>query len=245
MVKRVLKLVFIFVLAFIFLIGGYLTASKQIYSSEIVTVTLLLTISIPALGGVAMNVGIKKASLGLILLAILAYTIESIGILTGFPYGSFMYKGSLGPQLFDIVPLLLPFVWIPFVLTSFAITKQLKLQNITFIIAGTLILLGLDLIIDPAAVALNYWSYDSGGIYFGVPLSNFAGWILSGSIAMIISRLFFLNTDKEVPQYTNLTTIVHLLFFCGVVFYFQFWIPLAIGTVYILVLSFLYIFKEN
>ncbi len=44
----------------------------------------------------------------------------------------------------------------------------------------------LDVVIDPLAVRGDRWflgrvfDYPSGGVYFGVPLSNFAGWLLVG-----------------------------------------------------------------
>jgi uncharacterized membrane protein len=51
--------------------------------------------------------------------------------------------------------------------------------------AGALMML-LDVVIDPLAVRGDRWflgrifSYPSGGVYFGVPLSNFAGWLVVG-----------------------------------------------------------------
>lgn len=51
--------------------------------------------------------------------------------------------------------------------------------------AGVLMML-LDVVIDPVAVRGARWflghvfSYPAGGVYFGVPLSNFAGWAIVG-----------------------------------------------------------------
>ncbi len=47
------------------------------------------------------------------------------------------------------------------------------------------ILVGLDLLLDPAAVALGFWSYAAGGAYYGVPLTNVLGWVLSASVVII------------------------------------------------------------
>src|SRR5262249_1036112 len=47
----------------------------------------------------------------------------------------------------------------------------------------------LDLVIDPLAVLYDRWFlgrgfyYPAGGMYFGVPLSNFVAWILVGGYA--------------------------------------------------------------
>src|SRR5262249_55694454 len=54
-------------------------------------------------------------------------------------------------------------------------------------LAGVLMML-LDIVIDPLAVRGDRWFlgrmfyYPAGGAYFGVPLSNFAGWLLVGWI---------------------------------------------------------------
>jgi putative membrane protein len=53
------------------------------------------------------------------------------------------------------------------------------------LLAGVLMTL-LDVVIDPLAVRGDRWFlghvfyYPAGGVYFGVPLSNFAGWLLVG-----------------------------------------------------------------
>jgi putative membrane protein len=40
----------------------------------------------------------------------------------------------------------------------------------------------MDAVIDPGAAALGFWVWP-GGAYYGVPLSNYAGWLLSGILA--------------------------------------------------------------
>jgi uncharacterized membrane protein len=48
----------------------------------------------------------------------------------------------------------------------------------------------LDVVIDPLAVRGERWFlgrlfyYPEGGVYFGVPLSNFAGWFVVGCVAV-------------------------------------------------------------
>jgi uncharacterized membrane protein len=53
-------------------------------------------------------------------------------------------------------------------------------------VTGGLSMMLLDVVIDPIAVRGDQWFlerifyYPEGGVYFGVPLSNFAGWALVG-----------------------------------------------------------------
>jgi putative membrane protein len=53
---------------------------------------------------------------------------------------------------------------------------------------------GMDLALDPAAVSLGFWGYAAGGWYYGVPWTNYAGWVLSAVVAVgILDRAF----DRE------------------------------------------------
>ena len=59
----------------------------------------------------------------------------------------------------------------------------------TAVVAGFFMMM-LDVVIDPVAVRGGRWFlgdlfyYPNGGVYFGVPLSNFAGWWLVGAIGV-------------------------------------------------------------
>jgi uncharacterized membrane protein len=60
---------------------------------------------------------------------------------------------------------------------------------------GGLLTMGLDIVIDPVALRGSEWflgqiySYPPGGIYFDVPLANFAGWAL---VSWVITGVFLL-----------------------------------------------------
>ena len=66
------------------------------------------------------------------------------------------------------------------------------------LVSGVLMML-LDVVIDPLAVRGDRWFlgrifyYPDGGVYFGVPLSNFAGWVVVGTLGvggfMLLDRL--------------------------------------------------------
>jgi len=43
----------------------------------------------------------------------------------------------------------------------------------------------MDIVLDPGAVALGFWSFGEGGFY-GVPLTNYAGWVLSATVAVFL-----------------------------------------------------------
>ena len=47
-----------------------------------------------------------------------------------------------------------------------------------------------DGVLDPGAVSQNFWTYRNDGAYYGVPLSNYCGWLLSGIIGAAILHAF-------------------------------------------------------
>lgn len=147
----------------------------------------------------------RKALSGITSLVIYSYLIEYIGVQTGFPYGSFSYGIDLGPMLFDKIPLALPIFFIPLVINSYLLVLLLapeKVRSLYFrvpAIVGTVLFL--DLILDPAAVAINFWNYGTG-LYYGVPLSNYLGWIISASISVIALDLT-INREKLIERLNN------------------------------------------
>jgi putative membrane protein len=140
----------------------------------------------------------RKAVGALTILTAYAYGIEYVGTKTGFPYGDFAYEVPLGPMLFDTIPLGLPVFFLPLVLNSYLLCLLLlgerarsALVCLPAVIAAVL---AVDLVLDPAAVALGFWSY-GGGVYYGVPLSNYAGWVLSATVATVLVDIAFDGTE--------------------------------------------------
>jgi len=132
--------------------------------------------------------------IGLISVIIFGYIIESIGVLTCFPYGCFWYSEQLGIKLFDIVPVMLAFTRPPLVLWIWSYTKNIFWHGWKMWLAWWVGLVLIDLILDPIAVMMWLWSYPWWWFWFGVPLSNFAGRMLSGTISMIILDYSIRNT---------------------------------------------------
>jgi putative membrane protein len=66
-----------------------------------------------------------------------------------------------------------------------------------------------DLVIDPAAVHAGFWVWDSPGLYYAIPLSNFIGWALTGAA---YSWIFFqLSWEKSPFPCPPLTVAASLL----------------------------------
>jgi bisanhydrobacterioruberin hydratase len=144
-------------------------------------------IALPTLVAFWRFLGAGTAALSLAALSALGFAVETTGIATGFPYGEFSYGDALGPKVAGIVPYALPLSWAPLVLGAVAAAKpavsERPLRSILWVLKAAVLLVAIDGVLDPGAARLGLWVWPEGGAYYGVPLSNYAGWLLSSTLA--------------------------------------------------------------
>jgi len=165
----------------------------------------------------------RRAALGVGLVAVLGYVVETTGVATGWPYGAFAYMTSLGPSAFG-VPVALPLFWLPIVLNGVLLALRYVGPAVggrpATAAAAVAIVVGLDGILDPGAVALGFWAWDDPGRYYGVPLRNFAGWMLSAGIAVAVlaATLDLDALEARIAGYSPIfDTLATFLIFWGTV----------------------------
>lgn len=146
---------------------------------------------LPLIAGIAPLVD-RRAFLALLILTAYTYAIEFVGVITGLPYGDFEYLIALGPMIAGAVPAGLPIFFFPLVLNAYLLVLLLGPRGkVSRVLATAATVITLDLILDPAAVSLGFWTYFAGGFYYGIPLQNFLGWVLSAVIAVGILEAGF------------------------------------------------------
>jgi len=192
---------------------------------------------LPLVGGLAPLVD-RRAGAALLALTAYTYGVEFLGVTTGFPYGTFSYRLHLGPMLFGVVPLGLPLFFFPLVLNAFLLALLLLgsaagSRAVRLLVAAGIVV-GMDLVLDPGAVSLGFWRYAADGVYYGVPLSNYAGWVLSGLVAVGLVDLGFdwraLERRLETCEFV-LDDLLGFLLLWGVVnAYFENWLALLVAA---------------
>jgi len=155
---------------------------------------------LPLIAGVLPEID-RRAALAIAAVTVYAYAIELVGVRTGWPYGDFTYQVDLGPMLFGEIPLGLPIFFLPLVLNSYLLVTLLlgdRAERRLLRLAGTVAtVLVVDLVLDPGAVAVGFWRYEgavagvSAAGYYGVPWSNYGGWVLSATVATVLFDLGF------------------------------------------------------
>ena len=128
----------------------------------------------------------------------IAWAAELSSIHVGFPFGFYRYTElTRGQELYIAgVPLFdsLSFTFLAYAaycLARWTLVGRGAPSTVRAVLTGFFMMM-LDVVIDPAAVRGDRWflgdlfAYPGGGVYFGVPLSNFAGWWLVGALGVMV-----------------------------------------------------------
>jgi len=118
-----------------------------------------------------------------------SWLIERIGSTTGFPFGPYHYTDALAP-LVGGVPAVIPLAWLMMLPPAWAVAHAVTgaVRGWRFVAVSALAFTMWDLFLDPQMVAWGYWVWETPGIYFGIPLINYGGWLLSSVLLTVAVR---------------------------------------------------------
>jgi putative membrane protein len=169
---------------------------------------LLLAACLLALHAV-WTLGYKRGLSFIVLIFAAGLISEVIGVNTGLIFGGFYtYQGESQLMLLG-VPLMIPLFWGAFIYAGYNIStsflywlnrkKPDKYNHnwktlLLLILLDGLIVVAIDLVMDPLQVQAGNWAWVSGGEYFRIPVNNFTGWFAVTVITTGLFRLFeYLN----------------------------------------------------
>jgi putative membrane protein len=223
-------------LSCIFLFGvSYFPARLPAKSSPLISSAFIVFIALPSFYYLGSWLGLNRAGVILLIFSILSIIVEGVAVVTGFPYGGFSYPETLGYKVLGLVPWSVPLAYVPFLLGSATLASQLFDSSwLRFGFGSSIILLAVDLVVDPAAVSAGLWAYTNAGAYFGVPLNNFMGWLLTG---FVYSVLFLVLLKPEVGKYDTIpmevstSLVMALSFWTGFLIWRSLVAPAFIGII--------------
>ncbi|MFZ4781754.1 MAG: carotenoid biosynthesis protein [Armatimonadaceae bacterium] len=168
----------------------------------------------------------KRIVFTLLGLSIFALGIEATSILTGFPYSRFVYGDMIGGRVGGLVPWTVPFAWVPLVIGATARLASKRTHPLFYLMCG-FYLMAIDLLLDPAAVKLGFWTYEYGSAYYDVPLQNFGGWVMTGTLATVVWTFAF----RKVAHADAIATLfLTCAFWSSVCLFKGLYIPAVIGA---------------
>ncbi len=129
---------------------------------------------------------------------------EIYGVDTGYIFGHYTYGDVLGVKVLG-TPLMIGINWLMLIYMVYVITSSMVLGWLPRIITGAFMMVFYDLLLEPVAIRLDYWSW--GGM--GIPLQNYlAWWILS---ALFIAGWIIMDIRIKNPLAPALF-LIHLAF---------------------------------
>jgi len=129
-----------------------------------------------------------------------SWIFEEAGVVTGLIFGPYHYTSSLGPWL-GSVPVLIPLAWFMLVYPSYALANLIghgwpvgtpggRGHLVRLAILGALLMTAWDLVVDPilSGPTVGAWVWERGGPYYGVPVQNSLGWIVTSFTVYLLYR---------------------------------------------------------
>jgi uncharacterized membrane protein len=182
-------------------------------------------------------------SRGFMVFFLIAYSISMLYEYTGaLGFGGLVgctvyYSDILGPKFFGKTPYVIPLTWAAFTYCAFTMTNiifnRIKttskseetassrwfLKIVGMGIVTGLIMVSLDLIVDPVMVSMGAWSWSYQGSYYGIPLWNYEGWteipavifLLYSVYLYMIKRNQIYIGGKNRSSYTLLVVVLYIM----------------------------------
>jgi len=161
---------------------------------------LIVILLLFSLWHVSVSLGVRLTLAFFAITTVTSWIFEEIGVATGLVYGPYHYTAIPGPWL-GSVPLLIPLAWFMLVYPTYVVANLVgrgwpvgtpggRGDLVRLALLGALVMTAWDLVVDPilSGPTVGAWVWERGGPYYGVPLQNFLGWIVTTFIVYLLYR---------------------------------------------------------
>jgi uncharacterized membrane protein len=134
----------------------------------------------------------------------ITFAMENIGVATGFPFGHYHFEVGESLPHVGAIPLIVGPLWFGMGYFSWVLAETLlggaqarlsrRFQLVALPIVAAFVMTQWDAVMDPPESTISKaWIWHDGGAHFGVPLSNYLGWLLTSwlfyqAFAIYLSR---------------------------------------------------------
>ena len=140
----------------------------------------------------------------------ITFAMENLGATTGWPFGHYHFEVGANLPHLGAIPIIVGPLWfgmgyfswhVAAVLVGAPARPSRTLQLFALPLVAAFVMTQWDLVMEPAeATIAKAWIWHDGGAHFGVPLSNYAGWLLTSwlfyqAFAVYLGR----RPDLQVP----------------------------------------------
>jgi uncharacterized membrane protein len=133
------------------------------------------------------------------------FAIENLGVATGFPFGNYHFEVGANLPHVGTIPVIVGPLWFGMGYFSWRLASILldgadrrldrNFNLIALPIVAAFVVTQWDMVMEPpAATIAKAWIWHDGGAVFGVPLSNYFGWLLT---AWLFFQMFALYLRRQ------------------------------------------------
>lgn len=125
----------------------------------------------------------------ILLTIIIGFFVEVAGVHSGVIFGEYSYGPTLGFKLWD-VPLSIGINWVIMIYCTGLFARSVAHSKVPTILVGAVLMTAIDILIEPVAVKLDFWTWEGNHI----PLRNYLGWFIT---SIILHTLFYYLMPKS------------------------------------------------
>jgi putative membrane protein len=157
----------------------------------------------------------------------MTFAMENLGAATGFPFGRYHFEVGRDLPHIGAIPIVVAPLWFGMGYFSWIVAGilldnadfrvQERFSAMALPIAAAFVMTQWDLVMDaPGATVSKAWVWHDGGAFFGVPASNFFGWLLT---AWLFFQAFALYLRRHADALTRAALRGRTFRLLAVVFY--------------------------
>lgn len=194
-------------LLFLFYSVGIIGISISEFRNQIVSLTpinLLITAVLLIWGNGVYN---SKLIYAVCITFLLGYAVEVLGVASGILFGEYQYGQTLGWKFMD-VPIIMGVNWLILSFSSLGIIGRLTSNSYLKVIMASLIMVVLDVLIEPIAIKLDFWIWTD----VNVPVQNYIMWFFSALIINSIIQLLVKEIHFRTSTFVFLAQICFFIF---------------------------------
>ena len=143
----------------------------------------------------------------MVLIAMIGFVIEVVGVKTGILFGEYYYGSVLGFKVLE-VPLIIGLNWLVLSLATHSIMRVFLNNRFSIICTASLLMVLLDLLIEPVAIKLGFWTWDSSF----VPLQNYIMWFFSAFIMQYVLIKFNSSINYKLGLYVISSQLIFFIY---------------------------------
>ncbi|PWB83800.1 MAG: carotenoid biosynthesis protein, partial [Methylocystaceae bacterium] len=147
----------------------------------------------------------------LLICSTITFAVENIGVTTGLPFGRYHFTVGASLPRIGVIPLVVGGLWFGMGYCSWVVAGALldhadarlneKGNLLTLPLVSAFVMAQWDFVMDaPSATISKAWAWHDGGAFFGVPISNFLGWLLTSWLLFQAYALYLHHQEQALVR---------------------------------------------